>query len=988
MAHAAGINPDASRVELILRRWVGELAGFLQTSDPLHDASTPEEIEQAFSMLMHQASQRRRLVVLIDALNQLENLPRARSLTWLPQAWPANARLMATAIPGPECAALTQRQGAKGRELPSLDQVEAGAIFRSVCDRYHRTLHPEVLAALLAKRRADGQPAASNPLWLTMAVEELNLLDADDLARAEREFSGSPEDRLHQLLLDIAQRLPAEIEDLYAWLLERSEELWGTAWSRAFANLIAVSRGGWRESDFEVLLPRLTNEAWDPLRFVGLRRSFRAHLMQTGAQGQWDFFHLQARAAVLRRNLADPAKARSLHIALADHLLVLPADDQLHISETMHHLYEADDKQRAAEYYGSELSDTEALGASKALAGRILEGERQERNQALEWVVALLGLEQAPGQQAALCNRCNFDLNNLLESTSRLGTRRDLLQAALNGLQGLSQSDPSNAGWLRDLSVSHNKVGDVLKAQGDLAGALKAYRDSLAIAERLSQSDPSNAGWLRDLSVSHNKVGDVLKAQGDLAGALKAYRDSLAIAERLSQSDPSNAGWLRDLSVSHDRIGDVLLAQGDLAGALKAYRDSLAIRERLSQSDPSNAGWLRDLSVSHDKVGDVLKAQGDLAGALKAYRDSLAIAERLSQSDPSNAGWLRDLSVSHDRIGDVLLAQGDLAGALKAYRDSLAIRERLSQSDPSNAGWLRDLSVSHDKVGDVLKAQGDLAGALKAYRDSLAIRERLSQSDPSNAGWLRDLSVSHERIGDVLLAQGDLAGALKAYRDSLAIRERLSQSDPSNAGWLRDLSISHDRIGDVLLAQGDLAGALKAYRDSLAIRERLSQSDPSNAGWQMDLSISHERIGDVLLAQGDLAGALKAYRDSLAIRERLSQSDPSNAGWQMDLSVSHDRIGDVLLAQGDLAGALKAYRDSLAIRERLSQSDPSNAGWLRDLWVSYWKIAYTLEKAGDQEGKRFWRQAYDVLAGMKQKGLFVSPQDEQFLARLAQKVKE
>ena len=106
----------------------------------------------------------------------------------------------------------------------------------------------------------------------------------------------------------------------------------------------------------------------------------------------------------------------------------------------------------------------------------------------------------------------------------------------------------------------------MLVAQGDLAGALKSYHDSLAIADRLAKSDPGNAGWQRDLSVSYNKVGDVQVAQGDLAGALKSYSDSLAIADRLAKSDPGNAGWQRDLSVSYNKIGDVLVAQGDLAG--------------------------------------------------------------------------------------------------------------------------------------------------------------------------------------------------------------------------------------------------------------------------------------------------------------------------------------------------------------------------------------------------------------------------------------
>src|SRR5256714_4005825 len=92
-------------------------------------------------------------------------------------------------------------------------------------------------------------------------------------------------------------------------------------------------------------------------------------------------------------------------------------------------------------------------------------------------------------------------------------------------------------------------------AEGDLDGALKSYRDSLAIHEKLAEQDRGNAGWQRDLSVSYNKVGDVQSEQGDLAGALKSSRDSLAIFEKLAKRDPSNAGWQADLAFSYWRTG-------------------------------------------------------------------------------------------------------------------------------------------------------------------------------------------------------------------------------------------------------------------------------------------------------------------------------------------------------------------------------------------------------------------------------------------------
>jgi tetratricopeptide (TPR) repeat protein len=247
------------------------------------------------------------------------------------------------------------------------------------------------------------------------------------------------------------------------------------------------------------------------------------------------------------------------------------------------------------------------------------------------------------------------------------------------------------------------ELGDLWMITGPLSCALSAYREAEGSARR--------AGHERDLSVSYNKLGDVLVDQGNLPEALKTFRDGLAIAERLAQADPGNAGWQRDLSVSLERVGDVLVAQGNLPEALKTFGDGLVIRERLAQSDPGNAGWQRDLSVSYNKLGDVLVAHGNLPEALKTFRGGLAIAERLAQADPGNAGWQRDLSVSYNKIGDVLKAHGNLTEALKSFRDGLAIADRLAQADPSNAGWQFDLVASHLR----LAANGDDAPGRFAF---------------------------------------------------------------------------------------------------------------------------------------------------------------------------------------------------------------------------------------------------------------------------------
>jgi tetratricopeptide (TPR) repeat protein len=169
-------------------------------------------------------------------------------------------------------------------------------------------------------------------------------------------------------------------------------------------------------------------------------------------------------------------------------------------------------------------------------------------------------------------------------------------------------------------------LGDLWVTTGSLAAALGAYGKAEAAARRIGDE--------RDLSVSHDRIGNVKLSQGDLPGALAAYTASTAIAERLAARDPANSDWQRDLSVSHNRIGDVKVSQGDLPGALAAYTEDMAIAERLAARDPDNSDWQRDLIVSRAKVARVAPEQARrlLTRALDIVRE-LARSGRLAPAD-------------------------------------------------------------------------------------------------------------------------------------------------------------------------------------------------------------------------------------------------------------------------------------------------------------------------------------------------------------------
>jgi Tfp pilus assembly protein PilF len=160
---------------------------------------------------------------------------------------------------------------------------------------------------------------------------------------------------------------------------------------------------------------------------------------------------------------------------------------------------------------------------------------------------------------------------------------------------------------------------------------LQAHRNGLAIRERLAKIDPGNKDWQRALSFSvadvHEDQGNLLVSQGDLAGALKAFREALATLEYLAKAAPADSDRQRELLAGYRRVGDVL--KNDLPDALAAYRNGLPVAERLVKSERDRAEWQRDLEEIADNL-DRLAYQfllvRDFANALAASDQAIASA--------------------------------------------------------------------------------------------------------------------------------------------------------------------------------------------------------------------------------------------------------------------------------------------------------------------------------------------------------------------------
>ena len=234
-------------------------------------------------------------------------------------------------------------------------------------------------------------------------------------------------------------------------------------------------------------------------------------------------------------------------------------------------------------------------------------------------------------------------------------------------------------------------LGDLYRTQGSSAEACNVYEKALEAAK---QQDPKG----RDVAAGYERIGNMLRLQGDLAGAMAANQKSMDIVEALATSDPTNVEWQRDLSVNHNKIGAVLQSQGNLAGALAAYQRGMDIAKAITARHPTNAEWQRDLSISHEKIGEVLQSQGDLSRALAAFQRSFDLRVGLADSDPNNAEWRRDLVVSLFHLAEAApqSAKIHLTRAL-AIVTSLAETDRLAARD---AWMIEDLKKRLLGLGD------------------------------------------------------------------------------------------------------------------------------------------------------------------------------------------------------------------------------------------------------------------------------------------------
>jgi len=328
--HYAGAATEARNLRHALFRIAQELRESLNLTEEI--LGEEKELRQIFGSVLESAgfaAGGRKVVILIDGLNQMESKDKSQALDWLPGS--SRIRIVvSTHAESPSHQALRHRKPQPPEiSVGPLEENHRKELVRAVLAEYRKKLDesPGNNQMRLLLRKNDSH----KPLYLVLACEELRLFG------------------LYEELTNKIKSLGSTVAKLFDDLLLRIESDHKKETIKLVLSLLVVSRGGLLETELLGILARskaketeLPRAAWAPI-FAALQPFF--HPMGPSGDDVLSFFHAQMEVAVRKRYLSVKNNELRTHKLLANHfherLRSSDGDDRRAVSELPHHLVHA-----------------------------------------------------------------------------------------------------------------------------------------------------------------------------------------------------------------------------------------------------------------------------------------------------------------------------------------------------------------------------------------------------------------------------------------------------------------------------------------------------------------------------------------------------------------------------------------------------------------------------------------------------------------------
>lgn len=684
LAHYVGATPDSVDWASMLRRIMGELKLHFDIQKDIPDK--PDELKAAFANWLHMAAAKGKMVLIIDALNQLEDRDGALELYWLPEMIPPNIRLVVSSLPSRSLDELKKR-GWPTMEVKPLDVQERQKLIVDYLGQSRKALPMQMVEYIASYNQS------SNPLYLITLLEEIRLY-GDHFTLPQR----------------IDHYLAAPTADgLYDKILERYEQ----DYDRDRRNLVRdifsylwASRNGLSQIELLEILgsdgDQLSGALLSPL-YLSAEKSL------VNRSGLLSFSHYYFKTAVKKRYLEAKGEEQRYHLLLASYFekrelgkrKVEELPWQLSRAESWNRLVDLltdssffnaiwDSNEFDVKEYWVLIEDKSELRMVQAYEP-IIDSPLEHDYKFTFRVSNLLHSSGHPSKSFSL-------LNSLTEYYRKKGMN-DRLQASLghqalilyfrgnyDEAMKLFKEEERMCRELRNKECLGNSLGNqalILFRRSDLKGAMKLRKEEERIFTELGNRDR--------LAISLSNQALILSERNDLKGAMKLHKEEERICREL--------GNIEGLAIS---LGNqaLILRKNDPKGAMELHKEQERICRKLGNKE--------GLQASLGGQANIL-FKDDLDGAMKLYKEQ----ERICREQENKEGLQRSLG---NQAG-ILSEKGKMKEAIKLLKEQEIICREMGNKD--------SLQISLGNQANILKRKGAIDEAFKLYKEKEEICREL-----------------------------------------------------------------------------------------------------------------------------------------------------------------------------------------------------------------------------------------------------------------------
>lgn len=680
-----------------------------------------DKLITTFRSFLFSIPEDKRLVIIIDAINQLDETNHPEELAWLPEELAPNVRIVLSCIdePGHKKRFIERAREMKIAEkrVDELTNDEREEIIRKVPSVSAKTLDKDQIKMLL------DNPATKNPLYLLIALEELRGFGSfDELNKRISEFPRPDIYPVREGEVSNGDQGGDVIQAIFGQVIRRLEEEFDKELVSTILPLLASARRGLSEKELSELIVDLSGKE----DLFPVLRQLRTYLMERGEI--IDFFHRGLYKAIHSLYLKDNEDRKAYHLRLADYFEKKEIDDRK-ADELPWQLAQAE-----------EWISLAALLTKKQILSLLWEKKHFEvmaywsqiETQSSIRLVKTYSknLNTSDLDMVRIYQRLLNDFGHLDESLYLI----DLLMEKARLMQDTGTlANLSNAKGL--IMFNQNKLDDALALFNEVEqipislddwGLLSAAKGNKAmIYASQDKWDDAMSLWREQESLSQ-KTGNIYQFQIAIGNQALAHisRDEFDEALKLldiKEQICRKTGNVFDLQKAYGNRGSIFLKQGEIDQA----QDCFVEQERICRK----IGNKLDLYNALFHQARILEEHGDMASALRLCEESLTIA-RLLNFIPGQISTLslKATILSHDceRLPDALsLAMNarNLAGINQVGELQFALKSLYSKI----AAKLEPNMQADKKVLDMAR-RGNLSGLKKLVEQGAKVNPEGSQA--------------------------------------------------------------------------------------------------------------------------------------------------------------------------------------------------------------------------------------------------------------------